>query len=156
MDRSHKCARKRDMHGTSRRVLMFGPCLLAAALMLAMAAGCGSGSGTSLPIPAIVAMMPADGSTGVHLNTTVSATFNQQMNQSTINSSTFSLSDPTGAVLPGEISYDASTFTATFTPAAPLAPNTTYTAAISGGVANVANTTLGTDVSWTFTTGTTP
>lgn len=144
------------MHGTSKHGLMFGPWLLAAVLMVAAAAGCGSGSGTSLPKPAIVAMMPADGSTGVDLDTTVSVTFNEQMNQSTINPSTFSVSDPTGAVLSGEIAYDASTFTATFTPSASLAPNTTYTAAVSGGVANVANTTLGREVTWTFTTGSTP
>lgn len=144
------------MRESLRRRFVLGLFWLAAALMLAIAAGCGSGSGTSLPIPEIVAMVPADGATGVSLNITIAATFNQQMNQSTINASTFSLSDPTGAVLPGEIGYDAGTFTATFTPAAPLAPNTTYTAAISGGVANVANTTLGKDVTWTFTTASTP
>ena len=35
-------------------------------------------------------------------------------------------------------------------------PNTIYTVAISGGVANVANSTLGTDLTWSFTTGTAP
>lgn len=70
-------------------------------MLLATVTGCGSGSGTSLPVVAVVSMVPADGATGVDLNATVSATFNQQMNQSTINSSTFSLSDPTGAILPG-------------------------------------------------------
>ena len=124
--------------------------------MLAMTAGCGSGSGTSLPVVAIASMVPADGATDVHLGATVSATFNQQMNQSTINSSTFSLSDPSGAILPGAIAYNSFNFTATFIPDSPLMPNTTYTAAISGGVANVANSTLGTDVTWSFTTGTTP
>jgi hypothetical protein len=127
--------------------------LFAFALLLAIAPGCGSGSGTSLPVLAIVAMTPADGATGINLSTTVAATFNQQMNQSTINDSTFSLSDPTGALVPGEIAYNATTFTATLSPAAPLVPDTTYTAAVSGGVANVANTTLGNDVTWSFSTG---
>lgn len=125
-------------------------------MLLATVTGCGSGSGTSLPVVAVVSMVPADGATGVDLNATVSATFNQQMNQSTINSSTFSLSDPTGAILPGIITYNSFSFTSTFTPSSPLMPNTTYMAAISGGVANVANATLGHDVTWSFTTGTTP
>ena len=130
--------------------------LMGGMMMLAMVARCGSGSGTSLPILAVVSMVPADGKTGIHLSATISGTFNQQMNQSTINPSTFSLSDPNGAILPGTISYNAFSFTATFTPRSPLAPNTTYMAAISGGVANVANSTLGADVTWSFTTGTTP
>ena len=140
------------MHRASRQWLLW----LMGGLMLAVAAGCGSGSGTSLPILAVVSMVPADSSTGVHLSATVSATFNQQMNQSTFNPSTFSLSDPTGAILSGTITYNAFKFTATFTPSSSLAPNTTYMAAISGGVANVANSTLGADVTWSFTTGTTP
>lgn len=125
-------------------------------LMLAMTAGCGSGSGTSLPMVAIASMVPADGAIDVHLSAAVSATFNQQMNQSTINSATFSLSDPTGAIVAGAIAYDSFNFTATFSPDSPLMPNTIYTAAISGGVANVANSTLGTDLTWSFTTGTAP
>jgi len=124
-----------------------------AALMLAYAAGCGSGSGTSLPHPAVVSTVPADSATGVSLNTTISATFNQQMNLSTINSSTFVVSDPSHRVLAGSLAYNAFSFTATFTPAAPLAPSTTFTASISGGVASVANATLGVDFTWNFTTG---
>jgi hypothetical protein len=127
-----------------------------AALMLACTAGCGGGSGTSLPHPAVASTVPADGATGVSLSTAISATFNQQMNLSTINFSTFVVSDPSGRVLAGSIAYDAVNFTATFTPAAPLAPNSTFTAAISAGVANIANTTLGVDFTWNFTTGTTP
>jgi hypothetical protein len=122
------------------------------ALMFAYVAGCGSGSGTSLQHPAVVSTMPASGATGVSVNTTISATFNQQMNLSTINSSTFVVSDPSGNILAGSIAYNALSFTATFTPAAPLGPSTMYTASISGGVANVANTTLGVDFTWAFTT----
>jgi Bacterial Ig-like domain len=140
------------MHSASRYWLW----LLIGGLMLAVGAGCGSGSGTSLPKVKVTSMVPADGSTAVHLSASVSVTFNQQMNQSTINSSTFSLSDPASAIVPGTIDYNSFSFTATFTPISPLAPNTTYKAAVSGGVANVANATLGTDVTWSFTTGTTP
>jgi len=116
-----------------------------AAVMLAALTGCGSGSGTRLPVLAIVSTAPADTATGVHLGATISATFNQQMNQSTVNDSTFVLSDPSGALVVGSVTYDSASFTATFTPLAPLAPNTVYMAGISSGVTNIADTPLPND-----------
>jgi hypothetical protein len=127
-----------------------------AAIMLAALTGCGSGSGTRLPVPAVVSTAPADAATGVHLGATISATFNQQMNQSTVNDSTFVLSDPSGALVAGSVTYDSASFTATFTPHAQLAPNTVYMAGISSGVTNIADTPLPKDFTWSFTTGTTP
>ena len=128
---------------------------LAGAIMVTMA-GCGSGSGTSLPVPAVVSTVPADGASGVHLGAVISATFNQQMNLSTVNGSTFVLSDPSGALVPGAVAYNSANFTATFTPGAPLAPNTKYMVGISSGVTNIADTPLPGDFTWSFTTGATP
>ena len=124
------------------------------AVLLATAPGCGSGSGTLLPEPEVVSTLPADGAMGVPPGAVVSAEFNQQMNLSTVNDATFVLGDSSGTLVPGRVAYDSATFTATFTPDLPLAPNATYTAGISSGVANVADTPLANDVSWTFTTGT--
>jgi len=59
---------------------------------------------------------------------------------STVNSSTFVLSDPSGALVPGAVAYNSANFTATFTPGAPLAPNTKYMVGISSGVTNIADT----------------
>jgi hypothetical protein len=129
---------------------------VAGAVLIAMLPGCGSGSGTRLPLPAVVSTVPADAATGVHLSAAISATFNQQMNQSTVNDATFVLSDPAGALVEGAVAYDSASFTATFTPDAPLAPNTVYMAGISSGVTNLANTPLPADFTWSFTTGTTP
>jgi Bacterial Ig-like domain len=126
------------------------------AIVLATAVGCGSGSGTALPVPAVVSTTPADNAAGVNLGVVLSATFNQQMNLSTINTATFVLSDPSGTLVSGAVAYDSVKFVATFTPDAPLTPNTTYMAGISSGVANAANTPLPADFTWSFTTGTIP
>lgn len=133
------------------------PLLVAvAAIMLVTLPGCGSGSGTRLAVPAVVSTLPADTATGVHLDAVISAVFNQQMNQSTVNDSTFVLSDPSGALVAGSVSYDSASFTATFTPNAPLAPDTMYMAGISSGITSIADTPLPEDFTWSFTTGATP
>ena len=129
---------------------------LVGATLLATAVGCGSGSGTVLPIPAVVSTVPADGATEVSVDVIVAATFNQQMNLSTVNESTVVLSGPDGTLVAGTVAYDSANFAATFTPDSPLASNTTYTAGISSGVANVADTPLPSDFTWTFTTQTVP
>ncbi len=134
-------------------------CLLAAgaiAVTLVVPVGCGSNSGTSLPNPEVVSTVPEADAAGVGLGTIVAATFNQQMNLSTVNESTFVLGDPSGALVTGTVAYDVTTFTATFTADAPLAPNTMYTAGISVAVTNIADTTLPEDFTWTFTTGAAP
>jgi YD repeat-containing protein len=92
---------------------------------------------------------PADGATGVSPATSVSATFSYEMNPSTINTSTFTLDN----WVTGTVSYDSGAITATFTPNAPLAYNTTYTATISTGVANSDGTNLAEPKTWSFTTG---
>lgn len=125
-------------------------------ILLATAPGCGSDSGTSLPEPAVDSTVPADGAIDVSLGIVVSAAFNQQMNLSTVNQATFVLGDPSGTLVPGSVAYDSASFTATFTPDAPLAPNATYTAGLSSGIANIADTPLPSDFTWVFTTGTSP
>ena len=112
---------------------------------------CG-GSGTVLPRPAVVSTAPAEAATGIPVDTIISATFNQQMNPSTVNESTFVLSDPESALVPGEVTYDSANFIGMFTPHSPLLPATTYTVGISSGVTNIADKPLPADFTWTFTT----
>src|SRR5206468_2986027 len=54
----------------------------------------------------------------------------------------------------GTVSYSG--VTATFTPAANLAPLTPYTVTISTGTKDLAGNALSTDMSWSFTTGVAP
>jgi hypothetical protein len=130
--------------------------LVIVCIAFAGASACSSGSGTSLPPPEVVAMQPGGGAVDVSPDVIITATFNQQMNLTTVNDATFVLGDADGMLVAGEVTYDSATFTATLTPDAPLDPDVTYTAGISGGVANIANTPLGSDVSWTFTTAAPP
>jgi len=62
------------------------------------------------------------------INQTVSATFSTAMNPATINGTTFTLQLPGGASVAGLVAYSAISNSLTFTPAANLAANTTFTA----------------------------
>jgi len=129
--------------------------LIASALVVA---GCG---GSNTPVttqtaPVVSSVTPATGSTGVAITSPVTATFNQVMNASTFNSSTFTLTATGGTAVTGNVSYSSGTSTAVFTPASPLAYNTSYTATITTGVQNPAGTALGASDTWSFTTATGP
>ena len=94
--------------------------------------------------PTVTLVTPADGATGVALNSVITATFSEP-----INTATFSISG-----LAGSVSYNGTTNTVTFTPAAPLAANTTYTVTIGTNVKDLAGNALATAKTWTFTTPT--
>jgi hypothetical protein len=75
------------------------------------------------------------------------------LNCSTVTASTFTV---TSATVPAAGTVTCSGATATFTPTAPLAANTTFTATLTTGVQNVAGSGLPSAYVWTFTTDTLP
>jgi hypothetical protein len=97
--------------------------------------------------PTVSARTPAPGATGVYVGTSVTATFSEPVQESTI---AVELRDPANALVSGTKTYDAGTRTVTFTPGAALAPSTTYTASLSGAKDTAGNTMA--PVSWSFTT----
>jgi len=114
--------------------------------------------------PSVVSTTPAIGATGVAFSQTISATFLQLPAQdpdsagaalkcSTVSGTTFTVTTPSGPVL-GTVTCTGAT--ATFTPTAPLAPGTTFTATLTTGVQNVAGTSLSSPFVWKFTTDTPP
>jgi WD40 repeat protein len=106
--------------------------------------------------PTVTATAPSNSGTGIGTNTKVQATFSEAMNSGTISSSTFELRNPSNIVVAAQIAYDTTSNTATLTPNAALAANTTYTATIKGGsngVKDQAGNSLAQDYSWSFTTG---
>lgn len=103
------------------------------------------------PAPTVMSTSPASGAANVAVGTTVTATFSTAMNASTITASTFTLSGSGGAVT-GTVSYDSAGNTATFTPSAPLAYNTQYTATITTAAQDSAGTGLAANETWNFTT----
>jgi hypothetical protein len=138
------------------------PAFLLAVVMAVAMAGCGdpdkAGSATSPLTPPTVpagSVTPPVGSTLVcNSSAFITATFTKAMNPATINTSTFTLTGPGGAVS-GAVSLDSATgLIATFTPSAALAVSTLYTATITTGAADTFGNHLAADFVWTFTTST--
>src|SRR5579863_9984501 len=129
-------------------------------LLAVVSSGCGDpdraapGPGSPLSPPAVVSasVLPPNGSSGICPNTVVTAIFNKAMNPATINTTTFTLASSGGSVT-GQVTYDSSSDTATFTPASPgLAVNTAYTATITTGAKDMFGNGLAADFMWSFTT----
>lgn len=148
---------------------------LMALILTAFAAGCGGGGGRDpvlgvsgtpagalLNAPTVTATVPVRAITGMPINRAITATFSEAMDPATISTTTFLLRafNSTGVVaaISGEVSWDATSNIATFTPgtkAAPvsLAPGTSYTATITAGAKSLATgTPMAADYSWSFTT----
>jgi hypothetical protein len=106
------------------------------------------------PAPTVTAKTPADASTGVATTVQPTATFSRAMNASTITSSSFTLTGPSGAV-PATVAYNATTNVATLTPTSALAVSTSYTAKVDATVKAADGTALAAAVTWSFTTGAT-
>jgi len=103
-------------------------------------------SDTSAPYVAAVNLVA--GATCVPLDQKIDVTFNEQMNPLTINRGTFFIKGVAGTV-----TYDVLTQTATLTPSANLAANTTYTIMVTTGAEDMANVPLAPPFNQTFTTG---
>jgi VCBS repeat-containing protein len=106
--------------------------------------------------PSITATTPLNGATGVSPAVNVSATFSEPINPATLTTQTFKLQGQGGAPVSATLSYSAATRTATMHPTGGFAPQTLYTATItggSGGVTDSAGNALATDFRWSFTTG---
>jgi hypothetical protein len=101
--------------------------------------------------PLVISTDPANGATSVALNKVISVTFNEEMNPATITQASITLQG-TGPVA-GTVTYSGTT--AFFTPAGPLANNTTYTGRVTTSVKDLTGNALQTDYVWTFSTGTT-
>lgn len=104
-----------------------------------------------LTTPIIVSRSPAPFATGVGTNTHVAATFSEALDPTSVTAANFVLSIGTTIGVAGTLSYDASSSTVTFIPAAPLTAGTTYTVRVSGMKDVSGNTMFLT--TWTFTTG---
>jgi glucose/arabinose dehydrogenase/uncharacterized protein (DUF2141 family) len=106
--------------------------------------------------PTVSSTTPANGATGVAATVRPTATFSSSMDATTLTTSTFTLvKQGTTTPVAATVSYDGSSRTATLTPSASLAGNSTYTATVkggTGGVKDAAGTPMATDTSWSFGT----
>ena len=106
--------------------------------------------GTTGLCPIVVSTVPVNGATAVALNTLISATFNEVIDSTTLNSSTFYIKQGNTNIA-GSISYVG--MTAMFTPAANLLPYTVYTGTVTTGIKDKARNSPKANYVWTFTTG---
>ncbi|RYJ52011.1 DUF3494 domain-containing protein [Flavobacterium petrolei] len=123
-----------------------------AILFIALVTGCAKDDFQEIDgvCPAVTITTPTNGATNIPLDQLISVTFNEEMNPETINESSFTLFNGTSQI-PGVVTYVGTT--ATITPSALLAPNTTYTARIARTVKDLTGNALQTETIWTFSTG---
>ncbi|TPW11791.1 MAG: hypothetical protein FD129_1591, partial [bacterium] len=124
---------------------------LAVLLICLLAAG---GDVAAAP-PAVTRLVPVDAATDVALDRQVRAFFADPMDPATISTSTFTLAGPGAAVVTGTVTYDAVNFIAIFSPSGSLAATSVYTPTITTGAKNQAGDSLASEVTWSFTTGST-
>ena len=99
--------------------------------------------------PTVVSRTPAPGSTNIPVTTSISATFSEALDPSTITSASVQLSTG-GFPVAGSVLYSNSTIT--FIPNGNLAFRTLYTMTINATVTDLAGNPLNTNVVWNFTT----
>jgi hypothetical protein len=101
--------------------------------------------------PIVASANPENGTINVPLDKTISVVFSQEMKASTFDASSFTVQGTTAVA--GTVSISGKT--ATFSPTAPLAANTTYTGTIKTSIKNIFGQAIEADYVWTFSTGTT-
>jgi len=111
------------------------------------AGGNSPANGTS---PKVTYTVNANGATNVAVNSKSGAFFTTEMDPATINASTFTLRQGATPVS-GKVGYNG--LGALFTPLHNLAPYTTYTATITNQARDLEGNSLGSDYSWSWTTG---
>ncbi|HEU5311409.1 MAG TPA: Ig-like domain-containing protein, partial [Candidatus Eisenbacteria bacterium] len=100
--------------------------------------------------PTVTGMVPQDGASDVDFSTSVSATFSEAVDPSSVTAASFLVTGPGDQAVPGTVSVDGAAVT--FTPAEPLAPNTLHTVTTTTEVQDLQGNHLGSDVAWSFTT----
>jgi hypothetical protein len=111
--------------------------------------------------PTVTGQTPASGAIGVSVSTTVTATFSEAMDPTSISTSSFELRGPGNSLVSASVSYNSGSYVATLTPSSALTAGTTYTATVKGGttdprVKDVAGNALAANFTWSFTTALPP
>ena len=111
--------------------------------------------------PAVTATTPVANRSGVSVSTTITATFDEPLSASSVNTTTFTLQPLTGSAVAAAVAYNDLTRTVTLNPSSPLAYSTTYRATLQGGasgsrITDTAGNAMAADYTWTFTTAAAP
>jgi hypothetical protein len=103
--------------------------------------------------PKVISTNPLDSAIGVSINPTINVTFNEAIDSSTINATTFTIQQGTTPIA-GAITYAGTT--ATFSLTTNLLPNTKYTGTVTTGVKDHSGNAMLSNYVWNFTTGSGP
>ena len=126
--------------------------LLAGLALLVLAAACSTPQQTTGL--QITDFTPERDAVDVAVDTTVSVTFNEALDEETVANGITVVGG--GAIRAGEVEYDSTARTLTFTPDAPLAYSTNYLAAVPTSVRSATGGSLSAPVAWTFRTAAAP
>jgi hypothetical protein len=131
------------------------PARWSALAALAILAACGTDgpTGDTRP-PTVLSFSPAAGAAGVAPSATISATFSEPVDPTTVNATTFVVGVAGGNQIPGTIAVSG--IVITFTPSEPLAFRTTFEARISAEIEDLAGNPLASAVTSSFSTITSP
>ena len=110
-----------------------------------------TGAAADIVAPTVISTGAPNGATGLSVNRASSAVFSEQMDPLTINTASFKVTGPGLTPVIGTVTYAG--VTATFTPAAQLAPMTTYTSTITTAAKDLAGNPLAANYVWSWTTG---
>jgi hypothetical protein len=119
-------------------------------LLVVCIAGCGGGGSDRAKVTATT---PDDGATNVPTNTIITAIFTEALDVTTVNDTTFLLTQG-GTPVAGAVTV--ADRTAIFTPTVDLSPSTVYVATLTTGVRDFDGEALKNNKVWTFTTGAGP
>jgi hypothetical protein len=112
--------------------------------------GKGGGGGGDTTAPTVSSTAPTDNSNDVARDTMATATFSEAMDAGTIDTTSFSLRDGRGTVIPAAVSLDMNTDIATLMPNQFLNLLTPYTATLSTAITDEAGNALAGAVNWSF------
>ena len=109
---------------------------------------------TDATAPTVAAISPPDASIANCLTKTVTATFSEAMDPTTITGTSFVVTAG-GVAVPGNVSYDTAAMVATFVPSAAggFASNTAFVVTVTTAVTDLSGNALAANKVWGFTTG---
>jgi hypothetical protein len=101
--------------------------------------------------PRIVSTSPTQNQLNVPVSTSISVTFDIDMDESTINDSTFVVNARSTGLHPGSITYDGPSRTATFAPFEDLEEGEVVTVVLTTGIESSGGVPLDSSYAWSFT-----
>lgn len=112
---------------------------------------------TDATAPQVISVTPANNSIGIALNVHPTATFDEALDPTTVNTSTVKMTGPGNVNIPGTVTLTGGNVI-TFTPNTDLAIGTLYTVTLVGGITeplikDISENALAASYSWSFTTG---